>query len=403
MHSPEEAKAFLVAVQSAELSEVRRKLAADPSLLHARSTSKGYTAMHYAAMAGATPLVDLLHEQGLSVTVESPAGVTPLQVALEYKRLPTARHIQGLRDAAKGRQGAPPARAAPAAEAPRRPTAEEVAASFAPPEALAARRNAAARSRPPAVDPAPPPASQPPPAPPPASPPRAASAAPCAARGAAPGPASAPPRPQPPPQPLSPPKQQAAERSATHAKDPSQEPPQPPQPPQPAAAMAAPSPALNREAANREAAAQALAAGERALRGGNLPKAVRLLQKAKGLSGDDERVGAALAEATAMLRESEREKEREAADTAGSSGGAAAPGEGGNGGGRGGGWSGDRRGWSGDVDEGGGGGGGLARGAWRALVVLLSFAARLGAALGLVTLAHRRGGGECVHGVGSHV
>jgi len=161
--------------------------------------------------------------------------------------------------------------------------------------------------------------------------------------------------------------------------------------------MAAPSPALNREAANREAAAQALAAGERALRGGNLPKAVRLLQKAKGLSGDDERVGAALAEATAMLRESEREKEREAADAAGSSGGAAAPGEGGNGGGRGGGWS-------GDVDEeGGGGGGGLARGAWRALVVLLSFAARLGAALGLVTLAHRRGGGECVHGVVSHV
>ena len=41
-------------------------LTAHPSVLSARSSSKGYNAMHYAAMAGALPVLDWLVTNGLN-------------------------------------------------------------------------------------------------------------------------------------------------------------------------------------------------------------------------------------------------------------------------------------------------------------------------------------------------
>ena len=50
--------AFLKAAQSGDVDALEELLGDHPGLLEARSTSKGYTAMHYAAMAGALPLLD---------------------------------------------------------------------------------------------------------------------------------------------------------------------------------------------------------------------------------------------------------------------------------------------------------------------------------------------------------
>ena len=83
----EQEKLFLREAQAGNLEALKSLLQQHASLIHARSTSKGYTAMHYAAMAGAIPVVEWLAEQGVSVEVESPDGVTPLKVALDYKRL----------------------------------------------------------------------------------------------------------------------------------------------------------------------------------------------------------------------------------------------------------------------------------------------------------------------------
>ena len=60
-------KDFLKAVQAGALVDAQALATAHPSVLSARSTSKGYGAMHYAAMAGALPLLDWLAEQGLDV------------------------------------------------------------------------------------------------------------------------------------------------------------------------------------------------------------------------------------------------------------------------------------------------------------------------------------------------
>ena len=87
------------------------------------------SAMHYAAMAGALPAVDFLSARGLTADeAAAVSGVTPLQVALEYKRLPAARRLQQLRDQARkstaGQQDAPePANspAAPPSSSPTRP------------------------------------------------------------------------------------------------------------------------------------------------------------------------------------------------------------------------------------------------------------------------------------------
>ena len=97
---------WLKAAQAGDLDKLQALLGADPSLLMAaRSTSKGYSALHYAAMAGALSAVEWLVAQGLApddvATVGE--GVTPLQVALEYRRLPVAKRLQQLRDASKKR------------------------------------------------------------------------------------------------------------------------------------------------------------------------------------------------------------------------------------------------------------------------------------------------------------
>mmetsp|Transcript_15142 Transcript_15142/g.46202 ORF Transcript_15142/g.46202 Transcript_15142/m.46202 type:complete len:121 (+) Transcript_15142:340-702(+) len=65
--------------------QARQLVQGRPRLLQARSTTKGYTAMHYAAMAGALPMLEWLAEQGISPEVPSmpadgSAPVTPAQV-----------------------------------------------------------------------------------------------------------------------------------------------------------------------------------------------------------------------------------------------------------------------------------------------------------------------------------
>ena len=91
-------KAFLKACQQANVEEAQRLVNDQPGVLEARSASKGYTAMHWAAMGGSTELCEWLETKGIEIEVESPDGTTPLQVALEYKRLATARRLQQIRD-----------------------------------------------------------------------------------------------------------------------------------------------------------------------------------------------------------------------------------------------------------------------------------------------------------------
>ena len=130
-------KRFLKAAQAGDLDEAKRLLAESPTVVHARSTTKGYTALHFAAMGGAIPVVEWLLEQGFDVMTEAPGGVTPLAVALEYKRFNTVRRLQQLRDAAHA--AAEKAAAAKAA-------AEEAAAAkqAAAQQAAAAKETAAA-------------------------------------------------------------------------------------------------------------------------------------------------------------------------------------------------------------------------------------------------------------------
>lgn len=85
------AKEFLKLAQHGQLLEARQLLQGRPKLLHARSTSKGYTAMHYAAMGASLPLLEWLAEQGLKPDVlsqpkDASPALTPAQVAHDYKR-----------------------------------------------------------------------------------------------------------------------------------------------------------------------------------------------------------------------------------------------------------------------------------------------------------------------------
>ena len=98
-------KRFLKAAQAGDLDEAKRLLAESPAVVRARSTTKGYTALHFAAMGGAIPVVEWLLEQGFDVMTEAPGGVTPLAVALEYKRFNTVRRLQQLRDAQARQHG----------------------------------------------------------------------------------------------------------------------------------------------------------------------------------------------------------------------------------------------------------------------------------------------------------
>ena len=74
--------AFLKAAQAGDVHRLRELLATHASLLEARSTSKGYTALHYAAMAGAVSAIEWLHGQGLAADVRASVGdgITPLSM-----------------------------------------------------------------------------------------------------------------------------------------------------------------------------------------------------------------------------------------------------------------------------------------------------------------------------------
>ena len=96
-------KEFLKAAQAGQMHHMMNVLASHPSVLAARSTTKGYTAMHFAAMSGAVPLLVWLAENGLAPDVLSePADgsepVTPLHVAMEYKRMLAAERLRVLQD-----------------------------------------------------------------------------------------------------------------------------------------------------------------------------------------------------------------------------------------------------------------------------------------------------------------
>ncbi|KAL1527378.1 hypothetical protein AB1Y20_016047 [Prymnesium parvum] len=97
------ARQFLLSAQAGALYAMRPLLHMYPSVLTACSTSKGYTAMHYAAMAGATPLLTWLAENGLPPHVRSTpsddsAPCTPLQLATSYHRLEAAEELRTLQD-----------------------------------------------------------------------------------------------------------------------------------------------------------------------------------------------------------------------------------------------------------------------------------------------------------------
>lgn len=64
----EQEKAFLRACQQGDLKEAKRLLAEYPKAIEARSTSKGYTGMHFGAMGGsvrapAQPPASLSHHR----------------------------------------------------------------------------------------------------------------------------------------------------------------------------------------------------------------------------------------------------------------------------------------------------------------------------------------------------
>ena len=100
------AKQFLRAAQAGALVEMGMLLSQHPSLLQARSSTKGYSAMHYAAMAGATQALDWLVQQGLapdglSSQVDESQPTTPEEVATEYKREGAAAHLRLLSEGVK--------------------------------------------------------------------------------------------------------------------------------------------------------------------------------------------------------------------------------------------------------------------------------------------------------------
>ena len=91
-------KAFLRACQQGQLETAQSLLREHPHVLDARSASKGYSAMHWGAMGGSMDVIEWLDSLGVDPDDHSPDDVTPIQVALEYKRIEVARRLQVLRD-----------------------------------------------------------------------------------------------------------------------------------------------------------------------------------------------------------------------------------------------------------------------------------------------------------------
>lgn len=97
------AKEFLKLAQLGSVIDAKVLLTAHPSAANARSSSKGYTAMHFAAMSGAIPMLDWLADHDLSVdALSTPSdgspAVTPLEVAAEYKRHAAVEHLRRLKE-----------------------------------------------------------------------------------------------------------------------------------------------------------------------------------------------------------------------------------------------------------------------------------------------------------------
>ena len=106
------AKEFLKAAQAGAQVEMAQMLTAHPSVLAARSSSKGYSPMHYAAMSGSLPVLDWLVTNGLNPdALSSPADgsspLTPMQVAEEYKRDAAAARLRELTEGYKFLKAAP--------------------------------------------------------------------------------------------------------------------------------------------------------------------------------------------------------------------------------------------------------------------------------------------------------
>ena len=226
-------KAFLKACQGNDLARAQELLVSHPGALEAKSVSKGYGPMHWAAMGGATEVIEWLDSLHVDPECANPDGITPLHVALEYKRLDVARRLQQLRDT---RKNDPDGTIAAAQAAARQRAAEEHARQRAEAEAEEARHRAEAEAS--------------------------------AARERA---------------------RQRVEAEAAEARN-----------------------QLAKTTANREAASQALAAGRRALRNGDLTKGLKMLRKANMLSPHDgeieEALGAAEREMDAVLKEQRAEE-----------------------------------------------------------------------------------------------
>ena len=233
MTSAEEAnrdadKAFLRACQKNELGNAQQLHKLRPDVLKAESASKGYGPMHWAAMGGSMEVIEWLDQLRVDPEARSSkSGVSPIEVALEYKRLAAARRLQQLRD--KRRKD--PDGSIAAAEAQARAEMEaEHARAKAEAEAREAKQRAAAKAA-------------------------------------------------------------AEEADKRHKAD-------------AAAALAN---------ANREAAGQALEAGQRALSNGDIGKAVRLLRKAHSLDPENQEIVGALQDADREMAAIQKEQQAEQA------------------------------------------------------------------------------------------
>jgi len=108
------AKEFLKCAQNGAVRDAKALLSSHPSVVQARSTSKGYTAMHYAAMAGSEPMLDFLVDHDVwpdiaSTPSDGSPPLTPLQVAEEYKREGAAAHLKDLKEGVAFLKAAPAA------------------------------------------------------------------------------------------------------------------------------------------------------------------------------------------------------------------------------------------------------------------------------------------------------
>ena len=106
------AKEFLKVAQAGALIDAKALVTAHPSVVAARSSSKGYTAMHYAAMAGAIPMLDWLIDvglapDGLSSPCDGSAPIQPADVAAEYKRHAASEHLGRLAEGVAFLRAAP--------------------------------------------------------------------------------------------------------------------------------------------------------------------------------------------------------------------------------------------------------------------------------------------------------